>query len=119
MEKATGAGGPIFHFIHQGFDTVRTDILAIVIALIVVFALMKRWGQLIVMTIAATVIHLLIAAFAVPLIDKHPLVIPDVMAPSYWMMALSLLVGYLIMIIVLFFLKNNVFKMGKSSGGGH
>ena len=116
MEKATGAGAPIWHFIHQGFDTVRTDILAIVIALIVVFALMKSWGQLIMMTIAATVIHLLIAAFAVPLIDHKKLAIPDVMAKEYWMMALSLLVGYLIMIIVLFFLKHNVFKMGKGGG---
>lgn len=112
MDKATGAFGPVFGFIHQGFDGVRTDVLAIVIALIIVLAVMKSWGQLIAMAILAVVAHLLIVAFVVPIADHKQLALPPLMDPRYWHMALSLAVGYLIMLIVFFFLKKNVFKMG-------
>ena len=116
MDKATGAFGPVYNFIHQGFNDVRADGLAIVIALIFAFFLMKKWGQLFVMTIGATLVHLIIMAL-LPLFNHGKLVMPDIMAKPYWMMALALLVGYFILILVFFFLKNNVFKMGK--GGDH
>jgi hypothetical protein len=112
MDMTKGAFAPIYGFIHQGFDSVRTDVMAIVIALIIVLALMKTWGQLIPMLILAVVAHLLIVAFAVPLVDHKTLAMPPLMDMGYWRMALSLAVGYLIMMIVMFFLKKNVFKMG-------
>ena len=114
MDKAMGAFTPIYEFIHHGFNDVRTNILAIVIVLVVAFALMKSWGQLLAMTILATVVHLLAIAVVLPLVSGKTPVMPDLMAKDYWMTALSLAVGYLIMLIVLFFLKKNVFKMGGS-----
>ena len=115
MDKSMGAFGPIYNFIHGGFNDVRTNILAIVIALVVAFVMMKKWGSLIPMTILATVVHLLAVALALPLLTGKAPTMPDLMSGGYWMTALSLAVGYLIMLIVLFFLKNNVFKMGGGS----
>jgi hypothetical protein len=112
MDKATGAFTPIYNFIHAGFNDVRADGLAIVVALIFAFALMKRWGQLIVMTIGATIVHLILIAL-LPLLNHGKLIVPDFMSKPYWMMAAALLVGYFILLMVFFFLKNNVFKMGK------
>jgi heme exporter protein D len=116
MDKATGAFTPIYNFIHMGFNDVRTDTLAIIIAFIFAFFLMKRWGQLIVMAIGATLVSLILNAM-LPLLNHGKLMMPDVMAKPYWMGALALLVGYLILLIIFFFLKNNVFKVGK--GGDH
>jgi hypothetical protein len=108
----------IHNFINRGFDGVRTDIIAIIIALIIVFAFMKSWGQLLIMTVMAVVIHLIIQAL-IPLTHGGKLIFPPVTHTEYWMGALALFIGYLIMILVLFFLKYNVFKMGRSSSGSH
>jgi hypothetical protein len=116
MDKSAGAFGTVYNFIHNGFNDVRLNILAVVIAIIVAFALMKKWGQLIPMLVLATVAHLIIVAFVVPLVDKKTPVMPDILGGAFWMTTASLAVGYGIMLIVLFFLKKNVFKMG---GGGH
>jgi hypothetical protein len=107
----------IFGFIQSGFNDMRTNLMAIVIAFIVAFFVMKKWGQLLVMTVVATVVHLLAVAFVKPLITSESISMPPLMDMAYWMTALSVAVGYLIMLIVLFFLKNNVFKMG--GGGSH
>jgi hypothetical protein len=101
----------------MGFNDVRSDVMAIVIALIIVIAFMKSWGQLIFMTIGAVLVHLIILTL-LPLVQHGKIAMPDVMSGGFWMQAGSLAVGYLILIIVLFFLKNNVFKMGRG-GGGH
>jgi len=108
----------IFGFIQAGFNDMRTNLMAIVIAFIIAFFIMKKWGQLLFMTIAATLVHLLAVAFVKPLLDGGEIAMPPLMDKEYWMTALGLAVGYLIMLIVLFFLKNNVFKIGKG-GGGH
>lgn len=118
MEEAGGAFGAIFGFMRDGFNDMRTNLMAIVIAFIVAFFLMKKWGQVLLMAVGAAIVHLLIVAFAIPLIEQQPPVMPPLMDSGYWLTAASLAVGYLIMIIVLFFLKNNVFKIGKG-GGGH
>lgn len=117
MDKASGAASSIFDFVHHGFDSMRTNVMALVIAIIFAFFIMKSWGQLLMMTIGATLVHLLLLAFVAPLIDKHPLAMPPLMDTNYWITAAYIAVFYLITLIVLFFLKKNVFKMG--GGGGH
>ncbi|MBX7248461.1 MAG: hypothetical protein K1X35_05340 [Caulobacteraceae bacterium] len=107
----------ILAFVQAGFNDMRTNVMAVVIAFIVAFFVMKKWGQLILMTVGATVVHLLLVAFAKPLMDGKAPVIPPLMDPEYWKVAAGLAVGYLIALIFLFFLKNNVFKIGQ--GGGH
>ena len=106
----------IFGFVQAGFNDMRTNLMAIVIAFIIAFFVMKSWGQLLMMTIGATLVPLLAVAFVKPLISSEKIVFPPIMEMDYWMGALGLAVGYLIMLIVLFFLKNNVFKLGR---GGH
>jgi hypothetical protein len=85
-------------------------VVAIIIALIAVL-MMKTWGRLIFMAIGAVIVHLIILA-VLPLAQGGKLAIPDVMAPGFLMQVLSLAVGYAILIIIFFFLKKNVFKMG-------
>ncbi len=116
MDKATGAASSIFDFAHHGFDSMRSNGIALVIAIVFAFFIMKKWGSLLMAVIGATVVHLLIMAFVVPMIDKHPMAMPPLMDMGYWVTAGYIAVFYLISLIVLFFLKNNVFKMG---GGGH
>ena len=108
----------IMGFVQAGFNDMRTNLMAIVIAFIISFFIMKKWGQLLIMSVAATLIHLLALAFVKPLISGGDIAMPPIMDKAYWMSALALFVGYLIMLIILFFLKNNVFKIGKG-GGGH
>lgn len=107
----------VFAFVQAGFNDMRTNVMALVIAFIIAFFVMKKWGQLLVMTVAATLVHLLAVAFVKPLLDGGKIAMPPLMDPEYWKVAAGLAVGYLIVIIVLFFLKNNVFKIGH--GGGH
>ena len=109
----------IFGFVQAGFNDMRTNLMAIVIAFIVAFFLMQKWGQLLLMTLGATLIHLIALAFVKPLLGDGEIAIPPLMDKGYWMTALGLYVGYLIIIIVLFFLKNNVFKIGRGGKGGH
>jgi len=105
----------IMGFVQAGFNDMRTNLMAIVIAFIISFFIMKKWGQLLFMVVGATLVHLLAVAFVKPLLDGGKIEFPPVANGDYWMGALGLAVGYLVMIIVLFFLKNNVFKLG---GGG-
>ena len=107
----------IFAFVQAGFNDMRTNVMALVIAFIVAFFIMKKWGQLIFMTIGATIVHLLAVAFVKPLLDGQAPVIPPLMDGEYWKVAAGLAVGYLIIIIVLFFLKNNVFRIGHGHHG--
>jgi len=104
------AAKPVLDFIHHGFNDVRTSVVAIIIALIAVL-MMKTWGRLIFMAIGAVIVHLIILA-VLPLAQGGKLAIPDVMAAGFLMQVLSLAVGYAILIIIFFFLKKNVFKMG-------
>ncbi|MBS0297517.1 MAG: hypothetical protein JSR45_14510 [Proteobacteria bacterium] len=104
------AAKPVLDFIHHGFNDVRTSVVAIIIALIAVL-MMKTWGRLIFMAIGAVIVHLAIIAL-LPLVQGGKFVFPDVMSQAFWMQAISLLVGYAILIVVFFFLKKNVFKMG-------
>jgi len=107
----------MFAFVREGFNDVRAMGTALFIAFVVAFFLMTKWGQLLIMTVGATIVHLLAVAFVKPLLDGGKIAMPPLMDGEYWKVAAGLAVGYLILIIVLFFLKNNVFKIGK--GGGH
>lgn len=105
---------PILAFVQRGFHETNSNILAAIIALVVVIAFMKEWRQLFPMVVLALVAHVLINFYVVPLVSHgapHG-AIPPVVDPGFWMNTLSLGVGYLIILVVLFFLKKNIFKMG-------
>jgi hypothetical protein len=75
---------------------------------------MKRWGQLFVMTIMATIVHLILIAL-LPLLNHGKLMVPDVLSKAYLWMVAALLVGYLILLILFFAIKKYVFRMGGES----
>ncbi len=102
-----------YEFVHAGFADVKSQVMALVIALLAAI-LMTSWGRLIFVAIGAAVVHVLIQA-VLPLAQGGKLTIPDIMAMPFWSMFGSLAVGYLILIAIFFFLKHNVFKMGHGS----
>ncbi|HWE44522.1 MAG TPA: hypothetical protein VG407_00725 [Caulobacteraceae bacterium] len=103
------------NFINRGFDGVRTDVIAIVIALIIVFAFMKKWGQILIMTLLSLILHLVIQA-VIPLFKGGKLLIPPVTHTDFLWQAAALFIGYFFLIAILFFVKNNLLKMTKGGG---
>jgi hypothetical protein len=101
-------------FIQAGYSDVRTDAMAIIIALLVVIVLMKSWGQLIILTLGSVILHVIIETI-IPLAQHKPFAMPPITTGPFWTHAGLLAVGYFLLIIIFFFLKNNVFKIGKSS----
>jgi hypothetical protein len=101
-------------FIQAGYSDVRTDAMAIIIALLVVIVLMKSWGQLIMLTIGSVILHEIIWTI-IPLAQGHKFAMPAITTGAFWTQAGLLAVGYFLLIIIFFFLKNNVFKIGRSS----
>lgn len=90
-------------FFREGFNNVNAVeglIIALVAAIIV-----PAWDRLWTVALGATLVHL-IADVLVPVIDRHASFhLPQLMQLAYWRTALSLYVGYLIVIGVLLFIK--------------
>jgi hypothetical protein len=116
MESIMAFVRPAYEFVHAGFADVKSQVMALVIALLAAI-LMTKWGRLLFVALGAAVIHTVIGA-VLPMAQGGALAVPDVMAGSFWGMFLGLYVGYLILIAIFFFLKHNVFRMG-GGGGGH
>jgi len=102
-----------YDFVHAGFADVKSQVMALVIALLAAI-LMSSWGRWLFVTLGAAVVHVVIGA-VMPLAQGGKFAMPDVMAGTFWSMFLGLYVGYLILIAIFFFLKHNVFKMGGGS----
>ena len=90
-------------FFREGFNNVNAVeglIIALVAAIIV-----PAWDRLWTVALGATLVHL-IADVLIPVVDhRTSFHLPQLMAMSYWRTALSLYVGYLIVIGVLLFIK--------------
>lgn len=101
---------PAYEFVHAGFADVKSQVMALVIALLAA-VLMTKWGRLIFVAIGAAFVHVAIKTF-MPLAQGGAPVMPDVLLPAFWSGFGGLAVGYLILIAIFFFLKHNVFKVG-------
>lgn len=117
MESIMAFVRPAYNFVHEGFADVKSQVMALVIALLAAI-LMTAWGRLLFVALGATVVHILINA-VMPMAQGGAFTMPDVMAGTFWSATLGTYVGYLILIAIFFFLKHNVFRMGKSGHGGH
>jgi hypothetical protein len=110
MESIMGFVRPAYDFVHAGFADVKSQVMALVIALLAAI-LMTSWGRLIFVAIGAAFIHVAIKTF-LPLAQGGALAMPDILAPAFWTGFGGLAVGYLILIAIFFFLKHNIFKVG-------
>lgn len=95
----------------QGFDGVN-QIMGLIIAAIAAF-LMAGWRRLGAVAVAATLVHVLLTAL-LPVLDGAAFRLPDLLSLAFWLTALALFLGYLIVIAVFFFLKTLV--VGASGG---
>lgn len=66
---------------------------------------LRSWGQWIPAAVLATVIYVAIEHFAPVLTGQSALALPPLMEPAFWTRTGILLVGFLLVIAILFFVK--------------
>lgn len=107
----------LFGLADQGFDGVN-QVMGLIIAAVAAF-LMAGWKRLGPVAVAATLVHVLLTAL-LPVLDGAAFRLPDLMSLSFWLTALALFFGYLIVIAVFFFLKSLfVGAPGGKKAGAH
>jgi hypothetical protein len=112
MELVQGYLNELLAFLREGFNHVNV-VQGLVIALVASF-LMPQWKRLWTMALGATVIHV-IANVMIPVVANHAAFkLPQIVTLPFWRYALTLYVGYVIVIAVFFFVKSSVL-----GGGGH
>jgi hypothetical protein len=106
----------VIDFFREGFQHVNA-VEGLIIALVAAF-LMSHWKRLWIVALGATVVNLILDVL-IPVVANHAdfRLPPDMMQPSYWRYALTLYVGYLIVIAIFFFIKKMLLRSG--GGGGH
>ena len=93
----------IWHFVQEGFNNVNA-VEGLVIALVAAI-IAPAWDRIWAVALGATLVHL-IADVLIPVVAHHAAFrLPPLLDFSYLRMALSLYVGYLIVIAVLMFIK--------------
>ncbi|HEY0104541.1 MAG TPA: hypothetical protein VGB91_00555 [Rhizomicrobium sp.] len=93
----------IWGFVHEGFNNVNA-VEGLVIALVAAIVV-PAWDRIWAVALGATLVHL-IADVLIPVIAHHAAFrLPPLLELPFWRMALSLYVGYLIVIAVLMFIK--------------
>ena len=90
-------------FLREGFNNVNA-VEGLVIALVAAIVV-PAWDRLWAVALGATIVHL-IANVLIPVIaNRTSFHLPPLLALPYWRTALSLYVGYLIVVGVLLFIK--------------
>lgn len=90
-------------FLREGFNNVNA-VEGLVIALVAAI-IVPAWDRIWTVALGATVVHL-IADVLIPIMaQRATLHLPPLLGVPYWRTALSLYVGYLIVISVLLFIK--------------
>ena len=93
----------ILAFLHEGFNNVNA-VEGLVIALVAAI-IVPAWDRVWTVALGATVVHL-VADVLIPVVaHSSTFHLPPLLDYSYWRTALSLYVGYLIIISVLLFIK--------------
>jgi hypothetical protein len=103
MDQVTHFLSLILTFLREGFNHVNA-VEGLVIALVAA-VIAPAWDRIWAVALGATVVHL-IADVLIPVVANHAsFQLPQIMTMPYWRTALSLYVGYLIVISVLMFIK--------------
>ena len=103
MDQVTHFLTIVLDFFREGFNHVNA-VEGLVIALVAAI-IAPAWDRVWAVALGATVVHL-IADTLIPVIANHAeFHLPQILEMAYWRTALSLFVGYLIVISVLMFIK--------------
>jgi hypothetical protein len=97
-------------FAHQGFMGVN-GVLGLLIAIIAVF-LMSSYQRIFVVTLGATLVQLVIERVEPVISGTGKLRLPDIMSSVFWRHVALLLVGYFIVISVLYLIKKLFLRGG-------
>lgn len=100
----------VFALAQGGFDGVN-QITGLLIALVAAL-LMTGWKRLWATALGATAAHIAIGVLR-PVLDGGAFVLPDLLTIGFWMAALALFLGYVVVIAVFFLIKSLV------AGGSH
>lgn len=100
----------VFALAQGGFDGVN-QIMGLLIALIAAI-LMSGWKRLWAMALGATLVHIIIGVLR-PALDGGEIRLPDVLTMPFWMMALALFLGYVVVIAIFFLIKSLFVRGGK------
>lgn len=101
----------VLNTMREGFHSVNA-VEGLVIAVIATL-LLSSWSRLIIMAIGATIVTLILDVLLPVIEGTGKLKLPDnMMDVRYWQGALILLVGYIVVIAILFFLKRLFFRGG-------
>jgi len=104
-------------FLREGFNHVNV-VQGLVIALVAAF-LMPQWKRLWAIALGATIIHI-IANVMIPVVAHHAAFkLPQIVTLPFWRYALTLYVGYVIVIAVFFFVKYSVLGGGRKAATSH
>jgi hypothetical protein len=105
---------PILDYLQNGFNTVNAW-QGLVVALLAV-VLMRRWGQVLFVTLGAAVVYILVEHFWPIVQGGATLKLPNVTAPAFWTRLGAVYVGLFIIISMFFAVKSVV--LGARGGGG-
>jgi len=95
---------PILNYFQNGFDSVNAW-QGIVVALLAVIV-MRRWGQLLLITLGAAVVYLLVEHFWPIVTQGAELRLPYVTEPQFWQRLGAVYAGLLIIIAMFFAVKS-------------
>lgn len=125
MDSVMAFVTPAYNFVHAGFSDVKSQVAAVLIA-IVAAILMKSWGRIWGAAIGAVVVHYILLVVLLPLLSGGSFrlqdLVPDFLSLQFLASLAALFVGYVLVIAFFFFLKHNVFRMGRprhAHGHGH
>jgi hypothetical protein len=97
-------------FAHQGFMGVN-GVIGLLIAVIAVF-LMSSYNRILIMTAGATIAQLILDRLLPVLNRTGTLRLPDILSSVFWRYVALLLVGYFIVISVLYIIKKFFLRAG-------
>jgi hypothetical protein len=97
--------------LHEGFAHVNA-VLGIIISMVAAYML-SSWKKIWTMALGATIVHL-IAEVMIPVIanENRFELPPNILELSYWRAAVSLYLGYLVVIAIFYFIKTKVLPSG-------
>jgi len=108
MDQIQHFANVVFAFLREGFDNVNA-IEGLIIALVAA-VMVPAWDRIWAVALGATVVHLVVDTL-MPVVANHAAFhLPPLLHMPYWRTALSLYVGYLVIIGVLLFIKRLFFS---------
>jgi len=105
METITEIWGVVLAYGQDGFNSVNNKVLGLIIAVAAAF-MMTSWGRILVFSLGAVIVHIVVEALLPVVQGAGSFQLPPLMESSFWQGALTLLIGYFIVITVFYILKS-------------